>query len=1103
MRKGTAPPMAKQLTYADALRILGKNDSEVLDLAEKLADGGLGMVGVPDLFGARGALVSKGRQALEGIRGKLKGESRLSRTQKIEAAHRILLIVAFFEAVDTTFTEIQAPFALADLNFTREEQTAQLGRVLSRTDPTLSMGWDARSRHFHFAEVLFWDFATFFLGLAVAEEHGITSRNHGLLKRAARIVPERGGKLYEESYRRLAAEIPEFGMWVHLREHTRTRESVDSGFGELRRLLEKTGSGRKVDARRRELAAGYQAVLRRPVLRSDHTPAGVRIPALEDAYVQPRGRTGRMTPTSMPSTETWWATRPVIDDLQPVVAAHLVHPSASQYPVVVLGHPGAGKSKFTEVLAAQLPSADFLPIRVELRTVRPNSPLHLQIEEGLTAALHTQVPWRELVENADGALPVIILDGFDELLQATGVDRSDYLERVQEFQHQQEALGQPVAVIVTSRTVVADRARIPVGTMVIRLEPFDDTQIRRMLEAWNHANADTFADSALEPLDSDVLLQYRELAEQPLLLLMLLLYDAEGNALRNASRALSHGQLYERLLTEFAEREVRKHRAHLSERDLGRAVEEELRRLEVAAAAMFNRGSQSVSADELDQDLSVLLPSAAERPTDTDLHGRIAPAHQVLGRFFFVHESRAQAARGAASTFEFLHATFGEYLVARAVVTALAELVEDRARSLRRRGGHHALDDGELFASGSFAALAGRAKVVEFLAEILRRNLDQDADLRREYTQLLLELLREAPFPAPNRGFARYEPIRLSMSAREGRYTANLLTLLVLVREEPMDLRELFPSATDTWHTWRGMVALWRSMPSSQWFGVLDTIRVRHHGYWKSERPRTTLEREDGSPVNVGECVGFELRADIKGTPATLDPYELVVEHSTVTSTLLRSMALQANGTASRMVLMMLPYLRHVSLDLGTWSVVGGTADPWIQAHEFLRLKLEPTDADPEQRLRSYQRLLSGRTLRSFELMVLRQAEEDLRSGRFYDDTMRVQGLLGVITDHLDRLTAVAPRSEVRPEEIERVLDSLAPDLDRQLVSDVLSLVWGAGAAGGSAPPVGTDPFDTVTNPYFEGSDAATPWAVSSWGDPLAVSEEPGGEEPIGEPPPF
>lgn len=1042
--------MAKRLTYADALRILGHDDSEVLGFAEKLADGGLGLVGVPDLFGARGLLVGRGRQAIEGIRDKISGRSRLSRTEMIEAAHQVIVVVAFFEAVEEALAELGAPFALADLEFTKEEQTGLMARALpgSGSVPAMSPGPDWAPRFF--SDVLFGGFARVLTGLEAAERHGVTSEEHPLLRGMRETVPRYASERYRESYRRLCVDVPEFGMWAHLAEHENTRASVRTGLGELRRSLERIGSRRGVDARRRELSAAYRAVLRRPVVRSDDAPPGLCLPSLEEAYVAPRGRAAYVAHGGAPSTEGWWERAPVFGDLQSVVAAHLVHPLAVEVPTVVLGHPGAGKSKFTEMLAAQLPAADFLPLRVELRAVQPNAPIHVQIEEGLAAALHTRVSWRELADSADGALPVVILDGFDELLQATGVDRSDYLERVQEFQHQQEAMGRPTAVIVTSRTVVADRARFPDGSMVMRLEPFDRDQIESMLRVWNRANSSLFASRGLGPLTTDVVLRYRELAEQPLLLLMLLIYDAGDDGLRRASRELSHGELYERLLTRFARREVDKHGSGLGRDDYEDAVESELRRLEIAALAMFTRRKQSVRAEELDRDLAVLMPDAAVRAARADLHGRIAPAHQVLGRFFFVHEARAKTADAAAGVFEFLHATFGEYLVARAVAAALEELHESRSRSARRRGRSAPVDDGELYALSSFASYAGREKVVEFLSEFLERRFTEEPDSREDYARLLVELFQEAPFPASNRSYTAYEPARLPLTRREANYTSNLVILLCLVRGEAIDARELFPEADEPDQALQGTTTLWRTLPGGEWFSILDTLRVRHLNGWDDHGPVTVIGVDDSSPVNVGECMGFELRANLDTSPSVTDPYEITVPYDSVTARLLRSTAMRVNGTSARFLLGLLPYLRHVSDDLATWYSYGGGGGVWTEVHEVMRLRMAPAGERPQERLDTYGRLLAGPVLGRLELMVLRQAAEDLDP--FPGGPRHGADLRLLVRSYLGGVTEVVTGPQLAPDLVEPVLARLREHVPDETLHRVTELARANAGTGPSHP---------------------------------------------------
>ena len=182
-------------------------------------------------------------------------------------------------------------------------------------------------------------------------------------------------------------------------------------------------------------------------------------------------------------------TVPVRDDACRFLAGYLTSPAAQEAPLILLGQPGSGKSILTRILAARLPASDFLPVRVELRQVPAEADLQDQIEFAVRSATGESVPWPRLVESGDGALPVVMLDGFDELLQATGVTQTDFLLRVLAFQEREADQGRPLAVIVTSRTAVTDRARIPHGAVAVRLEPFDEDQVTAWLEVWRRSNA--------------------------------------------------------------------------------------------------------------------------------------------------------------------------------------------------------------------------------------------------------------------------------------------------------------------------------------------------------------------------------------------------------------------------------------------------------------------------------------------------------------------------------------------------------------------------------------------------------------------------------------
>ena len=128
-------------------------------------------------------------------------------------------------------------------------------------------------------------------------------------------------------------------------------------------------------------------------------------------------------------------------------------------------------------------------------------------------------------------------------MQASGGRRSEFLEKLAEFQHRESELGRPVARVVTSRTVVADQLRYPEGVTVLRLEPFDTHRIGTWLDSWNDLNAGYFQRTGLEPLSTDDLAAHQDLAREPLLLLMLALYDATENALPRHSETFRQTDL--------------------------------------------------------------------------------------------------------------------------------------------------------------------------------------------------------------------------------------------------------------------------------------------------------------------------------------------------------------------------------------------------------------------------------------------------------------------------------------------------------------------------------------------------------------------------------
>lgn len=863
--------VSEGLTYRDALKILGASESRLAGLLDAAATGGLGawaaasMLAGTDATIALGLLQLKdevagfGRQVMRRVSERRSGLSRFSRSERLVAAHAVLVVSSYFEALGAA----QLPVPEVRLSFSAAEQVS-----LAAGGGTLPGGYagmiemlareplpvpDSSSP---FVQVcarlqdcyrrMSGRVLEFVAGLPVWAEldAGRRQRTEALLNE----VPAKALEIYQTAYRDLVADNPEFAVWAGLAE----LHAVGSGLSGMEELLGQIAARRPGDRPLAHVLASYRAALDEPVLAGAQGDGSVVFPSLAEAYLTPVCRIGQVQPGDDPASAGWWEQQPVLSDVEVFLTGYLTSLRAVRWPLVVLGEPGSGKSKLTEVLAARLADGDFLPVRVELRDVAAESMILEQIEQAVYRGPGERAGWHDLVEAAGGAQPVVLLDGFDELVQASEVNRYDYLEQVRDFQRRQAQIGHPVAVIVTSRTVVADHTRFPPGTLALQLQPFTHEQVRRWLEVWARSNAPVLAARGLRPLPAQTALAHPELAAQPLLLMLLAIYDATRNALQRSDTRLGRAGLYEGLFSDFALREVAKsvHNRALPASRQHELAERELQRLAITATAMFSRGRQSVTEAELNRDLSVLFPGDPVADPASGEAPALTPAQRATGRFFFIHRSQARPHDELARSYEFLHSTFGEFLVARQTASVLRHLAA--MREVMRQGmipGTGQLDDGFLYATLSFSCLSDRVPILDFMRELLGQI---PRDERARCRELLTELLAASLYPHPNRSFHDYEPARYPVPRRLAAYSANLVLLLVLLTGT-ITASQLF-GADDAAARMREYGYLWRGMfTTAEWRGLISAIRARvnrGNGLIDIE-----LIAEDGSPVSPADSI--------------------------------------------------------------------------------------------------------------------------------------------------------------------------------------------------------------------------------------------------------
>jgi len=863
-----------ELTFRGALSALGHYDRPVLDRLNSVLGGAIMMGGVVGLAGPavapvvglaalwgwvdqKNEAVGLVRKLLDKIGDHRAAARGFDRTRLVAAAHTILVASSVVDAVRRAVGEK----AFKGLEITDKELTTVLTATSDGERRTTEVMYDSVvpmpssgcGYTENLADVLEWQqrFAAALLGFC----RGL-SAGQALPDVDAGLVGRDANRRYQDQYRRLAAQVPEFLVWALLNEFAASHELVANAHEEVRRALTDQvramfrleslltavsgAAPDQVSALHRAARAG----LEEPVVMRDATAmsilADIQFPLIREGFIPPDYRCERVDARSRIADEQWWRPQPRHHDLDLRLAAHLTSTGATRLPLLVLGHPGAGKSLLMKVLSARLPSDQYTTVYTPLRHVSSTAPVFKQVEQALALETNGRVDWASLVYQSKDTTLVVLLDGLDEMLQATDRDRAGYLDDVAEFQRREATQGRHVVAFVTSRTLVADRVDVPTGTTVVKLEDFDSGQVEQWRYVWNSVNRAAIEAGTIRALTAEAVTRQHELAQQPLLLLMLAVYSADPSFPAIES-GLSKTALYRTLFDNFTRREAMK----LPDADPSR---EQLERLSVAALGMFNRGRQYITDVELAADLTALATTA-------DSHKHTDPDQRLVAQFFFVHTAEANLNTDRARrSYEFLHATFGEYLVAHEVVDTLVETADS---AVGRRGAREP-DDDRLFALLSHDSLATRGPVLDFIADLLA---EQSPDDREQILQTTVTLLAGARRRQGSTRHDDYRPTGTDHVRAIAAYTANLVLLAILV--EPLSghrLPDLIGKAN-----WRPTLDLWRAgLATDSWYALLAAI----------EREDTVLRLSDERTGSTG--LDAELRqADLASDEEVMSTLEM------------------------------------------------------------------------------------------------------------------------------------------------------------------------------------------------------------------------------------
>jgi hypothetical protein len=885
-----------------AIKNQSREDPKLLEAVDQLL--GLALVCSPIIIGPSAApllpllaqkneLTKIGSSVFQKLTKK-KDRDYLARHETMRTAYGLLVFTAFFDALDARLSRpLRKEFLLLDTaksliakqasqkciadtpEAIRELHDAPVSNyavAFPHPTETLTEQCQRQARLWQTMRQGFVEFVQHLSFWEAADEKKKATLLRGLDK-----IEEEAAKRFEAQYYELARRFEDFAVWANLQAHQGTKAligqlsdyvrlharlsaasetSIDVGFAELRETVLSLPEIFRVQQATEiadSLNKHYRARIDDPIIEDkdsdDENAPRLSFPKISEAFIPQAFRVVRQIGKSRRlEDESTWADLPRRNDLGGFLLSYLSSPYSTEAPLLILGHPGSGKSLLTTLLSAQLMSKHFTAIRVPLREVNADADIMTQIEEAIRQITGVSVDsWIKLSARFKNSPPLVILDGYDELLQASGQVFASYIKDAQRFQEREAEQGRPLRIIITSRVTLIDKAAVPHGSTIVRLLEFDQRQRNLWSGIWNRANIAYFRDTGIEefslPSEKERgAEQILNLAEQPLLLLMLALYDSQDNQLRN-SQGLDRTNLYDSLLRRFIVRERGKEKgfsdAVAKEREF--ALSTEMQRLGVAALGMYNRRKVHILAPELDDDLAFFR---LERETAPESRIALSQADLLLGSFFFVHKSRAQHSSGAddshqeTAAFEFLHNTFGEFLTAdfilrRAVAQVKALQAAESNEALRstfdKMLGTADGFERDWFASLVYTPLFTRPVVMEMIREwtphVLNEYQLSEGSFLNSLEQIILNqitrLLNKREMPQIMRKETAQEGYRVPFSDHPllghiAIYSINLILLRLISATGPYVFDESqIESHEDGTRPWDRLLHIWRS-----WFAL-------------------------------------------------------------------------------------------------------------------------------------------------------------------------------------------------------------------------------------------------------------------------------------------
>lgn len=678
-------------------------------------------------------------------------------------------------------------------------------------------------------------------------------------------LPENALCTYEKQYFELSKEFPEFAVWANHAEHVRMETQLDIGFQNIAKEMEqlrKCLSGRENETAETlsHYQKKYENYVKTAVIegKENDFAGDIIFPAKKEIFVPQSFQALTYHGALQLEKSDAWKGAFLGEDIGRYIRSVLQHPKYGEFPMLILGLPGAGKTLLCHMLAAQILSAEYYVIIIRLRDAIAENTIIKQIDAQIERDFGDDCTWNDLRRNIKDKPFLLIFDGYDELLQASGKTHSDYLNKIAEFQADHRSYYHSmVRCIVTSRETLIDKAAIPAGCPVLRLCEFDEERIGAWCRIWNQANEQYFVNHYVDRLEIASAGKVRELAGQPLLLLMLALYEMNGNRLQEQGD-ISRAKLYDKLIQDFVIREKEKDAKfrQLPQKKKDEEVRKGFHYLGMAALGMYNRKQLYIRTTDLNRDMNFLTKEDGFA-IDAE-ENALEAGEKLVGSFFFIHSSKSTAKKNGRDTqtaaYEFLHNTFGEFLTAHFILELAFGLIQ---RQLRDED----LDENFIWTetlkkkwhiSLAYTPLFTRPVVLHMIHEmsdIMARERGIDSEKVQEALDILFrheigQIIKGNAFSKIDSTLKmqgnplEHPELMLHMAA----YSMNLVLLRVTICSDSVDFTESLGTAED----WRKLTHMWRYAFSEEELVGMSCLL----GLERTEKPYRLVYQYDEEAAN-------------------------------------------------------------------------------------------------------------------------------------------------------------------------------------------------------------------------------------------------------------